>query len=131
MKGNLRENTNTRGTEGDHDMHFIMFTVNIWVQFGIFTSIFSDPSPYETIWILGDEFVAKSYPKGFKNQEGNYFMKESFGLLGFHSEQQFDKNILSRIRNVFVGALNRFERLPKLVIVALDNDILNFIGHQE
>ena len=90
-----------------------------------------DPSAYETAWIIGDSFLASTYQKGFKNQDGNYYIKESYGLHAFHNDQHLDKNLLSRVRNVLVAGFNKLEKLPKFIIVAMDNDILNFIDNED
>ena len=52
-------------------------------------------------------------------------------MVVFHNEQHFDANMISRIRNVLVSALNKQESLPKLIIFALDDDIIKFVDFEK
>ena len=39
--------------------------------------------------------------------------------------------MLSRINNAFASAVNKAERLPKYVVVILENDLIEFLGYSE
>ena len=93
---------------------------------------FSDARPCETIWFIGDGFLAGTYSKGYQQTEQNeQFLREHFGVLAFHNDQHLDTNLISRIRNVLVSALNKHSKLPKLVVIVLDNDMIKFVDHEK
>ena len=90
----------------------------------------SEALPSEFIWIIGDMFVATTYPKGGLLLDDS-FMKTNYGVVTFHNENHFDKNLLSRLRNVLVAALNKYDKLPSVILFALDSDVIKFLDHED
>ena len=72
--------------------------------------------------------MSSTYAKGYAD-EG--FIKENFGVLGFHNDENFDLNLISRIRNVLVSALNQQDMAPKLIIFTLDDDMIKFLDYEK
>ena len=83
----------------------------------------------EEVWFLTDEFGFKSFKKYYK-QRDDYtgYVRDMYEVRGFTTDRfsSMDNNLLSRMRNLFVGALNSNAKLPKLIVVILDNDLINF-----
>ena len=105
--------------------HDMFLWKSIWSKIFI-----SDPMACDLIWFIGDNFIATTYPKGMQSEDT--FVKENFGTLAFHNDQHFDQNLSSRLRNTLVAALNKHDnRLPKLIVFALDNDMIKFLDHEE
>ena len=58
-------------------------------------------------------------------------MKNHFDVTVWVNNKHFNPSLVSRIRNVLVEAINKKTKLPKAVIVVLDNDLIRFTGHTE
>ena len=95
--------------------------------------IFLDPKAMESMWIIGDTFVASSYQRFLKMEtsQTRFYIRDNYDVFAFFNNNHFDTNILSRIRNVLVTALNQHEKLPRFLCVIIDNDILRFINHNK
>ena len=106
----------------------------------------------DQLWIVGDNFVAKSYRKHFKNmvlakkedtsdaatsQSGDdeYFIKQTFEVQAFCNSRysSSQQNLLARLQNSMALGINSTNvldkgcRLPKYVIVVLDDDLISFL----
>ena len=85
----------------------------------------------DTIWVIGDSFVAQSYGKILHSNSSTdkFYIREQFEAFAFFNINHFDNNFLSRTRNVLVKALNDHNRLPKVILMVLDVDLLKAINH--
>ena len=84
------------------------------------------PQGLESVWFLGDNFVAKSYRKHVKNSNHGFYCKGAFEV-GAHCNSRYsctNTNILSHIHSAFATALNKADYLPTYVVVVLDTDLL-------
>ena len=80
---------------------------------------------------MGDEFAHKTFHSHFKNNKTsdgayNTYTFKHFEVREFLTSKYSGniRNIISRIRNGFVTAVNEHAVLPKLVVVILDDDII-------
>ena len=82
------------------------------------------------LWMLGDNFIAETYKKFFKKASNDFFMKEQFEVMPFCSSKFSDRNtnMLSRILNSLITALNSKSQLPDYLLVILDNDLIKYLG---
>ena len=95
--------------------------------------IISDVKALESVWIIRDTFVASSYEKTLKMDtvQHKLYMKENYDTFAFFKNNHFDTNLLSRLRNVLVMAFNQNDKLPRVILVVLDNDLVRFINHNK
>ena len=97
--------------------------------------VFSDISPihgYDELWIMGDNFAVSTYRPGFLfGCPDNSFIKANFEFKKFINSRfnSNDRNYLSRLRNTIATAINTEEKLPKVMLVVLDNDIVEDIAY--
>ena len=84
---------------------------------------------YDSIWFIGDDFATKSFEQNFQQRyhgEYNGFSRENYDTIGFMNNEYTSntKNILSRMRNAFVEAVQKYVLLPKYVVIVCDNDLI-------
>ena len=100
----------------------------------IITIFIPECKAIERIWILGDSFVGDTFGKTVNSslrEVQKYYIKENYEVSAHFNNNHHDKNILSRIRNSLVTAFNKSDKLPKILAIILDNDLLRFIGYTE
>ena len=61
----------------------------------------------------------------------SFYMREHYDVFASFANNHFDVNILSCLRNVFIAALNKHAKLPRIISVILDDDILRYINHNK
>ena len=85
------------------------------------------------VLILGDNFIAESYRKGFKKAGEEFFLKKHFEVMPFCSSKYNDKNanLLSRLQHSFATALNSKVYLPAYVVIVFDDDLIEYLGHKK
>ena len=86
---------------------------------------------------MGDEFAKntiKQYYKDARNEDGSpaSYLYGNFEVKEFvtHKHSNNCKNILSRMRNCLVTALNEHEILPKMIIFVMDDDVINEVNRK-
>ena len=90
---------------------------------------------YDQVWIIGDDFMAKSFAQYFQDaysQDGKIgYIRAHYDVTGYcqSASRALNENILSRIRNALVTAINSELLFPKAIIMVLENDILNAADH--
>ena len=93
----------------------------------------------QMLWVLGDNFTARSFRSHYKNQIptrcNTHFIKENYEYMAHCSSRwsSTNENMLSRIRNSLVSGLNQQKTglLPKYIIVVLDDDLITFLNFKE
>ena len=79
--------------------------------------------------MIGDKFVGKTFGLYFQQNENStaFYMKQNFDVLPFFTmgKSAADPEIISRIRNCLIEALNKKPLLPKYIMVVLEHDILD------
>ena len=93
---------------------------------------------YDQIWIIGDAFVRDTHEKFFLNTvlpngKQDYIATHYDPEICFRSLMDegnpVDTNVLQRIRNSLVEAINTFVLLPKAILVVVDDNILDDLNH--
>ena len=85
---------------------------------------------YETVWLVGDEFVLNTWQQHYKNKRNTDRTPTSYLYSNFEvteitsTRYGNDNNILSRIRNGIATSLNQHTGLPRLIVFILDDDII-------
>ena len=79
----------------------------------------------EYIWILGDEFAYTSFQRYYKDNkyEGKpmTYLFEQFEVREFLSTKySTNPNVLARMCNNLLYAMNEYKEVPKLIVVILD-----------
>ena len=94
----------------------------------------------EKLWLIGNNFIAKTGQQYFINRANDSYAQEHFEIkLVYHSglnikstqanARDFDDNAVSRIYNSFVKAMTDSASIPKLVVFILENDVIQFINY--
>ena len=91
---------------------------------------------YEKVWLMGDSFIATSFERYFDKVQTldgkENYIKAHYETSGvFHSTVRdgVNGNILSRMRNSLIRAINDQVLLPKFILIILDDDITDAIDH--
>ena len=87
-----------------------------------------DIAAYDMVWLVGDNFMAKSFCNHFK-KIGDYHMKTHFDAYPHCSSKysSSDTNMLNRIKNSFANTVGAHGKLPKFVVIILDMDLFDFL----
>ena len=97
------------------------------------------------VWFLGDNFAATIYRKHFllisdvvseeRHRKGNedefqFFVKDNFEFHMFCNSKYNSpmQNMLIRLQNTFVAAINQNISLPRYVLIILDSDLIDFLA---
>ena len=88
------------------------------------------------MWIVGDNFTAKSYRAHFKLVTGRtFYIKENFEFSAFCNSRfnSANLNMLSRLQNTLAMAMNRTKTglLPKYILVILDDDLITYLDFKQ
>ena len=83
------------------------------------------------MWMLGDKFLTRSYRDYVKKDGQDMFMNQYFDTTPLCSSrfESNNTNMISRIEGLFAKGLNRMKKLPKYVIIILDDDLIQFLGY--
>ena len=87
---------------------------------------------YEDLWLVGDNFVAKTFWEGVKLREkSELFIVTNFNVHPVNSSKYESKNtnILSWIENAVARKLNDVIKLPQYIAVVLDDDLVDALGY--
>ena len=63
-------------------------------------------------------------------EHGSIYMKDQYDVKAIFNNHHYDPNMLSRIRNTVVTALNENSTTPKILVFCLENDLMRFIAHE-
>ena len=120
---------------------FLGFFAKYLSNYGIF--LFVDKIVgLEEVWFLGDNFAATTYCKYFLNKSTSYELAAGIEFEDFICKNfEFNmfcnscfissmKNMLTRIQNTMVGAINKHISLPKYLLVVLDDDIITYLDYK-
>ena len=98
----------------------------------IFSPIFVESlKGYDELWLIGDNFMAETYRHHFLKNKASFFMKNVFEVLPFCKSRHDcnDTNMLSRIRSCLAKAVSEQGKLPKFIVIILDDDLLDYLQH--
>ena len=88
---------------------------------------------YDTIWIIGDNFILRSATQHFLDSAIEKirlgYIRENFEVKMYVSNQYNSMNtsILSRLVNCLVKAISENYLLPRIILFVIDNDILESV----
>ena len=75
--------------------------------------------------------MAETYRRSFKKIEGERFTKENFDIQPFCSSKHNDANtnMLSRLISSLAHGLNERFKLPKFIVIVMDDDLLRYLQY--
>ena len=91
--------------------------------------------------MLGDEFMMTSYAEYFQNafveKDSDFnnmgYLKSHFDVYGFGQRNPAatlrNSNMISRVRNALVEAINKFVIFPKVILIVLEDDLIHAANH--
>ena len=97
------------------------------------------PVSGDVVWILGDNFVAKSFRNHYKKcspRTHQHFIKEFYDYLPVCSSRfsSPNTNMLARLQNVITNGFNakacKEGQLPRYIIVVLDDDLISHLEYR-
>ena len=84
---------------------------------------------------MGDQFVATSFGQYFQDAFGGPsghatgYIRAHYDVTGYCRGEGFNDNIIGRLCNAIVNAINKEVLLPKAIILIFENDLLNAVDH--
>ena len=78
------------------------------------------------LWPVGDNFVATMYREHFIKRRISWYMWDNFEF-GVFCKSRFcsnNTNILSRLRNSVIQAINARVKLPKIMVILIERDFI-------
>ena len=89
------------------------------------------PTGVEELWVLGDEFVARS-GHVLETKDDSYattnFEVRAIGSSIITSNKPLIQDSLTRIRNTLVKGLRRYNTVPKIIVIVPEDDIIKAIN---
>ena len=88
----------------------------------------------EKIWIVGDEFMSRSFDQHFMQpDEDEFYTRENYDVFGFHTNQYMSNNpsMVSRIINQLEKAITEQVLLPKWLVIVLDDDLIKSVKYDK
>ena len=91
------------------------------------------------MWVIGDNFMSKSYRAHFllrdhmlPTEEGTrdrFFIKEGFNFKNYCNSRYNspNSNMLQQLQNMMAMALNKNPKLPKFILLILDDDLIMYL----
>ena len=93
---------------------------------------------YDRIWFIGDSFLNTSFQQYFMDVHlpngkmgyilAHYDYLECYSLL---EDIDLEMNVLAKLRNQLVAAINTEVLLPKAIIIVLDDDIMDALNYYD
>ena len=134
--GNQWQYINTLST----DIIQYLFCTYIVIQFLITVKL----EAYDKIWVVGDKFVHESQNIikryfGFEEKHQNdhtqsvekhqSYIGDNYDVKVFTGyENRFNRSVLGHLHNAFVAALNANGKLPKMILVVIEDDIIKCVN---
>ena len=86
----------------------------------------------EKIWLIGDEFGFKTCQEHYRNRRDAEGLQKMYAYEFFEVKEFFtskysngqSRNVLKRLHNSLIFALNEYHPLPRLIVLVLDEDII-------
>ena len=114
---------------GRKNLSLFLLACDVYVIFLPFTG---DLPGLQEIWIVGDNFMAKSYREHFEKIDADqFFMKKNYEVKKNCNSRYSSNNtnLLSRFVNSVISLINANGALPAFLVVVLDNDIVEFLNY--
>ena len=98
----------------------------------LFPCISEPITGYESVWIIGDDFMNNTYNRHFVHRVTDRmpYIKENFNVASYYNSDfdAFDMNAYSRLRNLFVKAIKEKVLFPKMVIIIPDDNLAKYFN---
>ena len=95
--------------------------------------ILEDIEGLNDLWVIGDNFTTTTYREHFTKRNMNWFMRDNFELV-FFSKSRFNSNnpnMLSRLVNSLITAVNSRVKLPKVMVILLQQDFIEALQYDD
>ena len=112
--------------DGDLVQCIVIYAINQKLCFSV---IAENIEGLDELWFLGDNFVARCYHQFFRNApETGKYIKERFEVSAYCNSHFISNelNIVIRLKNALMMAIEKKVKLPKYIVVVLENDILEY-----
>ena len=75
--------------------------------------------------------MASTYRWSYKKNKDEFYTKDNFEVKPYCQSkyENADRNMLNRLRSSLIQGINDQSKLPKFIIVILDDDIIEYIGY--
>ena len=96
----------------------------------VLSTSLDDVPGMDDLWFVGDNFLAETFRKYFKKRDREWFTKENFEISVFCSSKHSDSNsnMISRLINSFAYGLNNNFKVPKYIVLLMDDDLIQYLG---
>ena len=87
---------------------------------------------YDELWIVGDNFVSKTYRQHVKRNQKDFLIKENFEVYPFCNSKNncANRNLIARMQGTFIDAVNEKDKLPRYIVIVLDSDLIEFFDYE-
>ena len=87
---------------------------------------------YDELWIVGDNFVSKTYRQHVKRNAKDFFIKENFDVYPFCNSRNncANRNLIACMQGTFIDAVNEKGKLPRYIVIVLDSDLIEFFDYE-
>ena len=89
---------------------------------------------YKEICFYGDNFMARSIRDALiRKEDGGLFTKKNFELQANCGSRfsETNQNMISRVVNSFAKGISSNKKLPKYMVIVLDNDLIEYLGYTQ
>ena len=99
-------------------IHFLLFPDNL--------------EGLERLWFVGDNLMSETYRTYLKKSRVQFYVKDQYEVSDFKNCKQNsnNRNVLSRILNTFITAVNENPVLPKYIVFVLDDEVLSSLEYE-
>ena len=100
-------------------------------------SVLGNTAAYEKVWIIGDDFMLKSFGPSFQKiyeaEDRQGYIRQHYDITGACSGSLsvslMKRNVISRLLNNYIELINDQVLLPKAVVVVIEGDLLDSLNH--
>ena len=89
------------------------------------------PKGTQDIWFIGDEFVARSGHVIEAMTKSYCYTNFEVNSIGGSSTLSNNPDGLARINNALIKAFKKFNRMPKIIVLVPENDVINTVKQEE
>ena len=115
-------------------------TLGIEIKFQ--TLISGTVSGYDSVWFIADKFMDQSFKQHLisaRSEDGKLdYIKAHYNVFGFYDQSNLEElettaeeNLLLNLKRRLSKAINEHILLPKAIIIALHDNLLDYINHYE
>ena len=85
----------------------------------------------DKLWFVGDDWMSETYRPYFKKSKAVFHCKQMFEISKFCNTRlnSNNRNVVSRILNTFISAINEVGVFPKFIVFVLDDELITAIDY--